>query len=83
LLVYDTFVIRLLKSCPVDIKDKILADYNSLTLDKFADEPDDRLQILLYQNKANPLTSQETLDLAATAELDEIFSYANAVNASL
>ncbi len=39
----------------------------------------DRLQRLLAKKKADTLTVEETLELAAIAELDEIFSYINAV----
>jgi hypothetical protein len=55
---------------------------NHLTLFKFTDELGDRLQTLLDQKKANILTPEETLELAAIGELDEIFSYINAVIAA-
>ena len=55
---------------------------NHLTLFKFTDELGDRLQTLLEQKKANILTPEETLELAAIGELDEIFSYINAVIAA-
>jgi len=42
----------------------------------------DRLQILLDRKKANTLTPEETLELAAIGELDEIFSYIKAVIAA-
>jgi hypothetical protein len=42
----------------------------------------DRLQTLLDQKKADTLTPEETLELAAIGELDEIFSYINAVIAA-
>jgi hypothetical protein len=37
---------------------------------------------LLDQKKANTLTPEETLELEAIGELDEIFSYINAVMAA-
>jgi hypothetical protein len=52
---------------------------NNLTLFKFTDELGDRLQVLLDQKKANTLTADEALELEAIGELDEIFSYINAV----
>jgi hypothetical protein len=52
---------------------------NNLTLFKFTDELGDRLQALLDQKKADTLTSEEALELEAIGELDEIFSYINAV----
>jgi hypothetical protein len=52
---------------------------NHLTLFKFTDELGDRLQTLLDRKKANTLTPEEMLDLAAIGELDEIFSYINGV----
>lgn len=55
---------------------------NHLTLFKFTDELGDRLQVLLDRKKANTLTPEESLELAAIGELDEIFSYINAVIAA-
>jgi hypothetical protein len=52
---------------------------NNFTLFKFTDELGDRMQILLDKKKADSLTSDETLELEAIGELDEIFSYINAV----
>jgi hypothetical protein len=52
---------------------------NNLTLFKFTDELGDRLQALLDQKKAGTLTADEALELEAIGELDEIFSYINAV----
>ena len=52
---------------------------NNLTLFKFTDELGDRLQTLLDQKKAGTLTSDQALELEAIGELDEIFSYINAV----
>lgn len=53
-----------------------------LTLFKFTDELGDRMQTLLDQKKANALSTEESLELAAIGELDEIFSYINAVIAA-
>jgi hypothetical protein len=50
-----------------------------LTLFKFTDDLGDRLQTLLDRKKANILTPEETLELGAIGELDEIFSYINAI----
>ncbi|NJK51770.1 MAG: hypothetical protein HC936_01420 [Leptolyngbyaceae cyanobacterium SU_3_3] len=52
---------------------------NNLALFKFTDELGDRLQTLLDKKKADSLTSDETLELEVIGELDEIFSYINAV----
>jgi len=52
---------------------------NNLTLFKFTDELGDRLQALLDKKKADSLTLEEALELEAIGELDEIFSYINAV----
>jgi hypothetical protein len=51
----------------------------NLTLFKFTDELSDRMQTLLDKKKADRLTSDEILELEAIGELDEIFSYVNAV----
>ena len=55
---------------------------NNLTLFKFTDELGDRLQTLLDKKKADTITAEEALELAAIGELDEIFSYINAVMAA-
>jgi len=55
---------------------------NNLTLFKFTDELGDRLQTLLDQKKAGTLTEEEATELDAIGELDEIFSYINAVMAA-
>jgi hypothetical protein len=55
---------------------------NNLTLFKFTDELGDRLQMLLDKKKADVLTPEETVELEAIDELDEIFSYINAVMAA-
>jgi len=55
---------------------------NNLTLFKFTDELGDRLQTLLDKQKADALTPEEALELEAIGELDEIFSYINAVIAA-
>jgi hypothetical protein len=53
-----------------------------LTLFKFTDDLGNRLQTLLDRKKADTLTPEEALELAAIGELDEIFSYINAVIAA-
>jgi len=55
---------------------------NNLTLFKFTDELGDRMQLLLDKKKADTLTAEEAIELAAIGELDEIFSYINAVMAT-
>jgi hypothetical protein len=52
---------------------------NNLTLFKFTEELGDRLQDLLDRKKANLLSTEESIELATIGELDEIFSYINAV----
>jgi hypothetical protein len=55
---------------------------NHLTLFKFTDELGDRMQLLLNKKKADELTLEEGEELAAIGELDEIFSYINAMMAA-
>ena len=55
---------------------------NNLTLFKFTEELDDRLQDLLDRKKADLLSAEEKIELATIGELDEIFSYINAVIAA-
>jgi hypothetical protein len=55
---------------------------NNLTLFKFTDELGERLQTLIDKKKADTLTSEEASELEAIGELDEIFSYINAVMAA-
>ncbi|NEO88399.1 MAG: hypothetical protein F6J87_29840 [Spirulina sp. SIO3F2] len=52
---------------------------NNLTLFKFTPQLGDRLQTLLDKQKDDTLTTEETLELAAIGELDDIFNYINAV----
>ena len=55
---------------------------NHLTLFKFTDELGERMQMLLDKKKADSLTSEEAVELETIGELDEIFSYINAVMAT-
>ena len=55
---------------------------DNLTLFKFTDELGDRMRSLLDRKKADALTADEALELEAIGELDEIFSYINAVMAA-
>jgi hypothetical protein len=55
---------------------------NNLTLFKFTDQLGDRLQELLDKKKADTLTTEESLELETIDELDNIFSYINAVMAA-
>jgi hypothetical protein len=52
---------------------------NNLSLFKFTDELSERLQMLLDKKKADSLTEKEILELEVIGDLDEIFSYINAV----
>jgi hypothetical protein len=54
----------------------------NLTLFKFTEALSDRMQDLLDRKKADRLTDDEALELEAIGELDDIFSYINAVIAS-
>ncbi len=55
---------------------------NNLILFKFTDELGEQMQTLLHKKKANTLTTEEAIELEAIGELDEIFSYINAVIAA-
>ncbi len=55
---------------------------NNLILFKFTDELGEQMQTLLDKKKANTLTTEEAIELEAIGELDEIFSYINAVIAA-
>ncbi|MEH2232071.1 MAG: hypothetical protein V7K71_21020 [Nostoc sp.] len=55
---------------------------NNLNLFKFTDELGLRMQELLNRKKADSLTPEEPAELEAIGELDEIFSYINAMIAS-
>ena len=55
---------------------------NNLTLFKFTDELGERMQTLLDKKKADDLSPDEAIELEAIGELDEIFSYINAVIAA-
>lgn len=55
---------------------------NDLTLFKFTDELSGRLQELLDKKKTDTLEPNELLELETIGELDNIFSYINAVMAA-
>ncbi|NMG10386.1 hypothetical protein [Brasilonema sp. UFV-L1] len=55
---------------------------NNLNLFKFTEELGSRMQELLDKKKADLLTKEEAAELEAIGELDMIFSYINAMNAS-
>lgn len=55
---------------------------NNLNLFKFTEELGLRMQELLDKKKADLLTPEEANELEAIGELDTIFSYINAINAS-
>lgn len=50
-----------------------------LTLFKFTDELGQRMQDLLDKKKEDRLTPDEAMELEVIGELDDIFSYINAV----
>jgi hypothetical protein len=52
---------------------------NNFTLFKFTAELGERMQELLDKKKADTLTPQEAIELETVGELDNIFSYINAV----
>ncbi len=55
---------------------------DDLTLFKFTEKLSDRLQELLDKKKADTLEPDELLELETIGELDNIFSYINAVMAA-
>jgi hypothetical protein len=55
---------------------------DNLTLFKFTEPLGNRLQELLDKKKANTLEPDEVLELETIGELDNIFSYINAVMAA-
>jgi hypothetical protein len=55
---------------------------DNLMLFKFTDELGERMQELLDRKKADMLTPDEALELETIGELDDIFSYINAVIAA-
>ncbi|RUT01607.1 hypothetical protein DSM106972_067040 [Dulcicalothrix desertica PCC 7102] len=55
---------------------------NNFNLFKFTEELGLRMQELLDKKKADLLTPDEATELEAIGELDTIFSYINAINAS-
>lgn len=72
----------LLKPSMLIPKGMRIQQINNLTLFKFTDELGDRLQTLLDKKKTDTLTPEEAIELEAIGELDEIFSYINAVIAA-
>ncbi len=77
-----TTMTTLLKPSTLIPKGLQVQQINNLTLFKFTDKLGDRMQTLLDKKKADSLTSDEALELEAIGELDEIFSYINAVIAA-
>jgi hypothetical protein len=55
---------------------------DNLVLFKFTDELGERMQELLDRKKADLLTPDEAIELETIGELDNIFSYINAVIAA-
>ncbi|NES20924.1 MAG: hypothetical protein F6K41_18820 [Symploca sp. SIO3E6] len=55
---------------------------NNLFLFKFTDELGERMQELLDKKKADTITPDEIIELETIGELDNIFSYINAVIAA-
>ncbi len=56
-----------------------LQQVNNLTLFKFTAQLGERMQELLDKKKADTLTPDEIIELETIDELDNIFSYINAV----
>lgn len=79
ILMSDAAMTTLLKPSTLIPKGLRVQQSNNLTLFKFTNELGDRLQTLLDQKKADILTAEEAIELEAIGELDEIFSYINAV----
>ena len=75
-------MITLLKPSTLIPRGLQVQQINNLTLFKFTDELGDRLQTLLNKKKADTLTPEEAIELEAIGELDEIFSYINALMAA-
>ena len=59
-----------------------LQQVNNLTLFKFTEELGERMQELLDKKKADTITQDEIIELETIGELDNIFSYINAVIAA-
>ena len=59
-----------------------LQTINNLTLFKFTDELSERMQELLDKKKTDSLTPEEAIELETIGELDNIFSYINALIAA-
>ena len=55
---------------------------NNLTLFKFTEQLGDRMQELLDKKKTDTLEPDELIELETIGELDNIFSYINAVIAA-
>jgi hypothetical protein len=72
----------LLKPSALILKGLRIQQINNLTLFKFTEELGERMQTLIDKKKANILTPEEASELEAIGELDEIFSYINAVMAA-
>ncbi len=73
---------KLLKPSALIPKGLQVQQINNLTLFKFTDGLGERMQMLLNKKKSNNLTLDEGLELEAIGELDEFFSYINAVMAA-
>jgi hypothetical protein len=72
----------LLKPSALILKGLRIQQINNLTLFKFTEELGERMQTLIDKKEANILTPEEASELEAIGELDEIFSYINAVMAA-
>lgn len=59
-----------------------LQTINNFTLFKFTDELSERMQELLDKKKTDSLTPDEAIELETIGELDNIFSYINALIAA-
>ena len=59
-----------------------LESVGSLSIFKFSDSLQDRMEVLLEKKKADTLTLDEITELASIGELDRIFTHINAMMAA-
>ncbi|NET52289.1 MAG: hypothetical protein F6K09_27435 [Merismopedia sp. SIO2A8] len=59
-----------------------LESVGALSVFKFSDHLQDRMELLLEKKKAETLTSDESTELTSIGELDRIFTHINAMMAA-
>ena len=59
-----------------------LESVGALSIFKFSDSLQDRMEVLLEKKKADTLTLDEITELASIGELDRIFTHINAMMAA-